>query len=809
MSRQVEKDKVTIHYNYSNANLDRLCEELEQCMDKFHNECETFDAFLCLFQEKIDASCKLLTPKTTKRNCIVNPWISPGLINSIEKKARLYFEWCKTRTTLLPDGDGGKYLKYKEYRKVLKTLIKLAKANYYVNKFKECENNPKKTWQLINEIRGKSKPTSKADFIIDGNRVMCRRIIANKFNEYFASLAHKLNQEIVTDNGLHIVAMTTFEEYMSKSVQGSIFLKDTDPDEIVDIISDFKCGKASDIPICVLKKSAKLISAPLARLYNKYMGKGEFPNVFKTGKITPVYKKGNKECITNYRPVSILPIFGKIFEKIIYRRLYSFLSTNGVLTDQQFGFRKKHSTTHALHKSVDDIIKSISNNNHVVGIFIDLSKAFDTLDHTILLRKLENYGIRGQALMLLRSYLTSRTQCVSFQDSTSSLLDVGYGVPQGSILGPLLFLLYVNDLVNCYLESDCKFVLYADDTNIFISGPSKEKTFLKANKILKIVSHYMKVNLLHINMAKCCFIHFQPSSTIDETCARTRPYLLCNDESQSLYINGTEIDKVSSTKFLGIIIDENLNWVAHKENLIKKLRSITGAISRIRKSIPSDYYRNIYSSLYESHLCYGVTVWGVAIKDKSCDNLFVTQKHCIRILFGNLEGYLSKQATCARARPYRFQKLGQKFYEKEHTKPIFNRLKILTIQNLFKYHCITEIFKIMKFRSPYCLFELITISPRDSSYTIILPNKINTFIWKASQAWNTIHKYVLNTSKGFATPVNSIKHRTKAIILECQDLHDPEEWNPDNFRLVPKATNCTYIHSSHDTSHIETCTIEI
>ena len=539
------------------------------------------------------------------------------------------------------------------------------------------------------------------------------------------------------------------------------------------------------------------------------MSKGEFPKVFKTGKITPVYKKGNKECIENYRPVSILPIFGKIFEKIIYKRLYSFLSANDVLADEQFGFRKKHSTNHAIHKSVNDIIKSVSNNNHVLGIFIDLSKAFDTLDHNILLRKLENYGIRGQALTLLRSYLTSRSQCVSFQDSTSNILEVKYGVPQGSILGPLLFLLYVNDLVNCYLESDCKFVLYADDTNIFISGPSKEKTFLKANKILKIVSNYMKSNLLHINMAKCCFMHFQPTSTVDETCARTRPYLLCNDESRSIFINGIEIDKVNSTKFLGIIIDENLNWAAHKENLVKKMRSITGAICRIRHNIPSDYYRNIYSSLFESHLSYGVTVWGVSLRNKASDNLFITQKQCIRILFGNLESYLNKHATCARARPYRSQKLGPEFYEKEHTKPVFNRLKILTIQNLFKYHCITEIFKIMKFRTPFCLFELITVSPRDSSYTIILPSKTNTFVWKASQAWNTVYKYILNTENGFATSVSSIKNRVKAIILECQALHDPEEWKPDNFVLVPKSTNSIYIHSSSDNPQTEPCTIDV
>ena len=804
--KSAERAKITIHYNYSNANLDKFCEEIEKCIDQFHNECDTFDAFLCLFQDKIDASCKLETPKTTKRNSIVNPWISPGLINSIEKKARLYFEWNKTRSSTSPDGDEMKYLAYKEYRKILKGLIKLAKTTYYVNKFQQCGNNSKKTWKLINEIRGKSKTITKADFVIDGSRVMCRRVIASKFNEYFASLAYKLNQEILEDCGLPIEETISFEEYMSKSVKNSIFLRDTDPDEIVEIISDFKNGKASDIPICVLKRSAKLISVPLSRLYNNCMQKGEFPKVFKTGKITPVFKKGNKECIENYRPVSILPVFGKVFEKIIYKRLYSFLSSNGVLHDQQFGFRKGHSTTHALHKSVNDITKSIANNKHVLGIFIDLSKAFDTLDHNILLRKLENYGIRGHALTLLKSYLSSRLQCVSFHDATSEVLEVKYGVPQGSILGPLLFLLYVNDIVNCYGGSDCQFVLYADDTNIFITGASKEKTFIKANKVLKIVSNYMRSNLLHINMSKCCFIHFQPKSTYDETCARTRPYLLNNDESKSIFINGQEIKKVSCAKFLGIIVDENLNWDAHRNHLVRKLRSTTGAISRIRKSIPSEHYKDIYSSLFESHLSYGITVWGVTLQENSRDSLFITQKHCIRVLFGDLEAYLKKQETCARTRPYLSQKLGRQFYEKEHTKPMFNRIKILTVQNLFKYHCITEIFKIMKFRTPYSLFELIKVSERDSSYTIILPTKIETFIWKASKAWNTIYKYVLNGEKGLATSVNSIKHRSKAIILECQALHNPHEWKPDNFSLVPKATNFSHIsHTSSDMPQNEIC----
>ena len=243
-------------------------------------------------------------------------------------------------------------------------------------------------------------------------------------------------------------------------------------------------------------------------------------------------------------------------------------------------------------------------------------------------------------------------------------------------------------------------------------------------------------------MSKCCYMHFKPKFEFDTTCARTRPFTNALDTSRCILINGKVITKVKSTKFLGIIIDDKLNWEPHVTHLKKKLRSMTGAICRIRHSMPSDLYIKLYNALFESHLSYGISVWGVALKNRPNDSLFVTQKHCVRILFGDLASYLEKQSTCARARPYGMQKLDQRYYIKEHTKPVFNRIKILTVQNLFKYHCITELFKIIKFRSPYTLFNCLTMSYRTTSYAIILSEKTNTFLHEAARLWNVVHKSV-------------------------------------------------------------------
>jgi hypothetical protein len=209
-----------------------------------------------------------------------------------------------------------------------------------------------------------------------------------------------------------------------------MFLFDCTEEEVSKLIRELQNGKSSDFPITVIKKTSHIISPKLALHFNHLMKIGKFPDKLKLGKITPIYKKDNEQLLENYRPISTLPVFGKLFEKIIYSRLYSFFVSQGLLHEKQFGFRKSHSTSHALNYSISQIKKGMKEGNHVLGIFIDLSKAFDTIDHNILLEKLECYGIRGNTHSLLASYLSDRKQYVNALGESSDELPVIYGVPQ-------------------------------------------------------------------------------------------------------------------------------------------------------------------------------------------------------------------------------------------------------------------------------------------------------------------------------------------------------------------------------------------
>ena len=237
--------------------------------------------------------------------------------------------------------------------------------------------------------------------------------------------------------------------------------------------------------------------------------------------------------------------------------------------DKQFGFRKSHSTNHALNYSISHIKSELKKLNHVLGIFIDLSKAFDNIDHGILIKKLEHYGVRGSVLSLLTCYLQNRKLCVSLLGETSESLPVIYGVPQGSCLGPLLFLIYINDLGKI---SKSEIILFADNTNIFVSAGTQELAFATAQEVLNIISNCMNCNKLHVNLEKSCYMYFNNTRKTENT-ERLNKFVL--------NISNTTLPQVENTKFLGVIIDNKLTWQPHLISLVKKLSCCTGRLNRI------------------------------------------------------------------------------------------------------------------------------------------------------------------------------------------------------------------------------------
>ena len=253
-----------------------------------------------------------------------------------------------------------------------------------------------------------------------------------------------------------------------------------------------------EMPSSIMKQCVEYYIKPLTFLINMSITQGTVPNELKIAKVIPLYKGEDIQLIENYRPISILPYFSKIFEKVIFRYVIEFIEENNILYEYQFGFRKNHSTSHAIITLVERVNKALDTGKYVVGVFIDLKKAFDTIDHGILMRKLELYGIQRNILNWFKSYLSYRCQYVEYKNTISERKYIHHGVPQGSILGPLLFILYVNDFSR---SSDLLFsILFADDTTVLIEGVSYEDIIINLNIELQKVDSWLRANKLTINI---------------------------------------------------------------------------------------------------------------------------------------------------------------------------------------------------------------------------------------------------------------------------------------------------------------------
>ena len=344
----------------------------------------------------------------------------------------------------------------------------------------------------------------------------------------------------------------------------------------------------------IFQVSLPLICPLLTHICNLSLSEGIFPDELKLANVIPIFKSGDHETFNNYRPVSTLCTISKVFEKIMYSRLLNYLDHYKILFSYQFGFRKSHSTYMAFMVLIDKLTRALDEGKFVVGILLDFSKAFDTVDHDILLTKLSHYGIRGVPLLWFQSYLSNRQQFVAYNGVSSSVKTVKCGVPQGSILGPLLFLIYINDLVN--VCSHCLPILFADDTNLFVSGVDMSHISEIVSKELAELSQWLKVNKLSLNLKKTQYMIFSRRKSKDETI--------------NIKIDDQSISETKSSKFLGVYIDNSLNWKTHISYIAGKISRGIGIILKSRKYLTEDSLLTLYYCFIYPFLIYCNHIWG-------------------------------------------------------------------------------------------------------------------------------------------------------------------------------------------------------
>ena len=365
--------------------------------------------------------------------------------------------------------------------------------------------NSKKIWNGINNLLHKNARDNTGDIFLneDGQIITDQGKVANSFNKFYTTIAQKLVNELGDTNN-------RFQDYLKNPNEHSMFLNEFEPNEIFEILHGLNPKKAADIygiPPKILNFVSESLSKILTVIFNKSLLLGIFPDALKLTKVIPIHKANSKMIVSNYRPISLIPLFSKIFEKLVHKRIMDFLIKKDILSKKQYGFQKKKSTEHAILDLQSKIVDAYENREKSCCIFLDFAKVFDTVNHSILIQKLNYYGIRGETLNWLQSYLNNRQQCVQVGNVQSDFMNIDCGVPQGSVLGPLLFLIYINDIAESSPLLD--FHLFADDTSIFFKHKDINEIEVILNRELVYVSNWLIANKLSLNVDKSNVLVFR------------------------------------------------------------------------------------------------------------------------------------------------------------------------------------------------------------------------------------------------------------------------------------------------------------
>lgn len=613
---------------FSETKLRDFCKEVESVEWSDTLDCTEVNEAYNIFENKLKNVLNNLFPIkkiSSKKN---KTWITDEIKNLCKQKKDLYQSLLREQITRE---------QYKDFCKTLRKHINEAKRRSNSQIIASSTNKPKAAWAIINEQINRtsnSKENSLLNNIVkkDSNTSLAQ--VLDQANKYFVEACPD-----VRNGDVDLSKITKYSETFRFML--------TNANEVYQIIRNLKNKKSvgsDEIPVSVLKTAAHVLSEPISHIINLAFVTGSYPEALKLGYVRAIYKKNEKNKIENYRPITLLSNINKIFEKVIYDRLVNYLESKQILTDKQNGFRRGKSTVRAIYQSLTQIIKSLNDKRETVALCLDLSKAFDSVDHEILSRKLGMYGIEGVSLSLIKSYLRNRKQQVVETDERGVLIKSGpvnvlRGVPQGSILGPLLYILYVNELPNIITQN---VVLYADDTSLIISERTKNECKLRMSESMNELEEWFLKNNLLLNIDKTQFVNFSRSDTGE----------FCLD-----YKNKT-LKSSSSVSFLGVTIDSRLDWREHTEQLCTSLAKYNYALKVLSMNVNEEAAMTAFHAFVQSKISYGIIFWGSTSHTK---RVLILQKRCLRNVCG--------------------------MYPRDSCRPVFVRKNVLTVVSLYILEC--------------------------------------------------------------------------------------------------------------------------
>ncbi len=583
------------------------------------------------FENTIQEAMKICCPLQKRRKNPmrpIEPWYTKGLLQSKFTKEKLLKQAYKSK--LEKD-----WITYRNYRNLYNKCTRKQKQIYYEKKFEESKKDPKETWKLANELTGR-KGEQKPIGLLENTKT--NQETATAFNDFFVSVGEEQAKK-VRDTG------TEYKQYKPIKKPPKLKLRKVTPKEIEHTIQSMasKTSYSHDnLSNKIVKFIRKEISEPLSHLVNLSIATNYIPPNLKVAKVVPIHKKGDHRNPTNFRPISLLPTFSKVLEKIVAKQVYDHLENNKLLYKHQYGFRKRHNCEQLLHTYVNHVNNAKEKKEHTLAIFLDCAKAFDSVPTKKLIEKLEWYGLPKQ---WFQEYLNNRKQYVTVNGCKSRKKNIDYGVPQGSILGPLLFLIYINDL---HEASNFLTLLYADDTSLLLSGPKLGPLYNKANELLKDVEKWFQCNSLNLHPQKTRYILYSSSDS---------PRNLTLLDNTIIRVGRNQAEKVF--KLVGVHLSDHLGWKEHITHIRKKVLHALQIINRSKSFLPRAIKIMLYKSLVQSHLEYCLPIWGAGPETKILEKV---QKRAVRTVTNNKYN--------------------------AHADPIFANLGILKITDLYKLRCI-------------------------------------------------------------------------------------------------------------------------